>query len=227
MKRKLGLFAILAGLASLVVLLYWARPFLLPKVGGAEPAPAKQTPKVEPKKEEPKTDASGRPLAWAQPVQVPGVGNCYKVSDELYRGEQPDPKEVGFAELKKLGIKTVVNLRSLHGESGPVKEAGLGYLHIYFNPLEDPEKSDVLQFLRVMADKSKHPVFVHCQHGADRTGTMCAIYRIVVQGWSKEEAVKEMKEGGYGFHGQVYESYAEYVKKLDADALRRELRLSQ
>ena len=227
MKRKLGLFAIFAGLAALVIVLYWARPFLLSKVGGAEPAPAKQPPKVEPKKEEAKTDASGRPLAWAQPVKVPGVGNCYKVSDELYRGEQPAPKEVGLAELKKLGVKTVVNLRTLHDEGEEAGSAGLAYVRIYFNPLEEPEKSDVIQFLRVMADKSKHPVFVHCQHGADRTGTMCAIYRIVVQGWSKEEAVKEMKEGGYGFHGQVYESYAEYVKKLDAEALRRELRLSQ
>jgi hypothetical protein len=119
MKRKIGLVAIFAALVAVVALLYWARPLLLGKP--AEKAEqSKPEPKVEPQKEAPKTDAGGRPLAWAQPVTVTGVGNCFKVSGELYRGEQPEPKEVGFAELKKLGVTTVVNLRSLHGESAAV-----------------------------------------------------------------------------------------------------------
>lgn len=38
------------------------------------------------------------------------------------------------------------------------------------------------------------------RHGSDRTGTMCALYRIAVQGWSKEDAIREMTAGGFGFH---------------------------
>ena len=41
---------------------------------------------------------------------------------------------------------------------------------------------------------------MHCQQGADRTGTMMAFYRIAVQGWPKDDAIAEMKNGGYGFH---------------------------
>ena len=45
-----------------------------------------------------------------------------------------------------------------------------------------------------MADPAKRPVFVHCKHGADRTGTMVAFYRILFEGWSKDEAIREMKK---------------------------------
>ncbi len=41
---------------------------------------------------------------------------------------------------------------------------------------------------------------VHCQRGADRAGTMCVLYCVAVQGWTKEEAIREMTEGGFGFY---------------------------
>ena len=56
------------------------------------------------------------------------------------------------------------------------------------------------EFLSIVSDTNNLPLLVHCQHGADRTGTMCAMYRIVKQGWSADEAIKELEEGGYGFH---------------------------
>jgi protein tyrosine phosphatase len=65
-----------------------------------------------------------------------------------------------------------------------------------------------------VTDPKRVPVLVHCQHGADRTGTMCALYRIAVQGWSKEEALREMQAGGFGFHG-VWQDLVRFVDKLD------------
>ena len=35
------------------------------------------------------------------------------------------------------------------------------------------------------------PGLVHCMHGADRTGTLRAPYRIAVQGWSKDDPIKD------------------------------------
>ena len=49
--------------------------------------------------------------------------------------------------------------------------------------------------------RSCGPFFVHCQHGSDRTGVCIAAYRIVVQGWTKQDAIREMTGGNYGFHG--------------------------
>ncbi|HOX07168.1 MAG TPA: tyrosine-protein phosphatase [Planctomycetota bacterium] len=159
--------------------------------------------------------------AWAEPVKLAGVGNCYKVSETLYRGEQPTPE--GFTELKKLGIKTVVNLRGLHSDKDEIKESkveGLAAEHIRFQTWH-AEDEDVIKFLKTAGDPAKAPVFVHCMHGSDRTGLMCAIYRVVVQGWSKEEALEEMTKGPYGFH-EVWKNLPKYFKELDVEKIRKE-----
>ncbi|MCK5172282.1 MAG: dual specificity protein phosphatase family protein [Planctomycetes bacterium] len=62
------------------------------------------------------------------------------------------------------------------------------------------------------------PVFVHCRHGADRTGTACAVYRIAVEGWSKAEAIEEMTKGGFDFHG-IYKNLVDYIEELDMDKI--------
>jgi protein tyrosine phosphatase (PTP) superfamily phosphohydrolase (DUF442 family) len=124
--------------------------------------------------------------------------NFHKVSDDLYRGAQPDRE--GFVELIGMGVKTVINLRWLHTDRiylyGLLKD--VNYRHIFCKAWH-PEVEDVKSFLRIL-DEGPRPVFVHCQHGADRTGVMCAAYRIKVQGWEVDRAVKEMVEGPFGFH---------------------------
>ena len=40
------------------------------------------------------------------------------------------------------------------------------------------------------------PVFIHCQRGADRTGTVIACYRILTQGWTNAQAMKEAESLG-------------------------------
>jgi len=47
--------------------------------------------------------------APAQKLKLAGVQNAGQISDVLYRGAQPSA--AGFAELKKLGVTTIVNLR--------------------------------------------------------------------------------------------------------------------
>lgn len=159
-----------------------------------------------------------RPADWAQPMEIPGAPNFFKVSDDLYRGAQPTAE--GFRGIAGLGVKTDVNLRSFHSDRDLLEGTGLEYEDI---PMEawHPETEDVVQFLRIVTDREKTPVFVHCQHGSDRTGTMCAVYRVVVQGWTKEEAVREMTRGGFGFH-QVWEDLVDYIQNLDVEAVRNE-----
>ena len=163
------------------------------------------------------TQPSTRPAQWAQPLQAPGLGNFYKVSDTLYRGQQPEAE--GFASLKALGIKTVVNLRVWHSDRTKMEGQGLKYVEIEFNPA-NPKMDEVVQFLRLVTDPANQPVFVHCQHGSDRTGTMVAAYRIFVDGWSPQQALEEMTEGGYGYH-EIWVNLAEFVRRLDAKELRR------
>jgi len=153
---------------------------------------------------------------WAQPLKLPGVENFHKVSDQLYRGAQPTAE--GMEQLKKLGIKTVINLRSFHSDRDETGDANLGYEHITMKPWH-PEDKEVVRFLKTVTDPNRTPAFVHCQRGADRTGTMCAIYRIAVQGWSRTDAIEEMTKGGFGFF-DGWDNIVDYIRKLDMDEMK-------
>jgi protein tyrosine/serine phosphatase len=163
------------------------------------------------------TNAPARDPMWAKPLKVEGLPNLNKVSDILYRGAQPTAE--GFKELKNMGVKTVVSLRAFHSDADLLGDTGLAYENISFKTWH-PEDDDIVKFLNIVTDKTKQPVFVHCQHGADRTGTMCAIYRIVVDGWTKDQAIKEMTEGGFGFHA-VWENLIDFIKALNIDEIKK------
>ena len=49
---------------------------------------------------------------------------------------------------------------------------------------------------------------------------MCAIYRVAVCGWTKEEAIEEMTRGGFGFH-EIWENLPKYVRELDVEQIKR------
>ncbi len=159
--------------------------------------------------------AAERPEQWAKPVEVGGVPNLFRVSDDLYRSAQPTAE--GMRNLKRLGITTIVNLRSFHSDRDEIGDTGLAYEHIYMKAWH-PERKEAVRFLQIVSDPKRTPVLVHCQHGADRTGTMVAIYRVAVQGWTKEEAIREMTEGGYGFHA-IWANLPDWIRDLDIDAV--------
>ncbi len=147
-----------------------------------------------------------------------GVLNFAQVSDGLYRGGQPTAKS--FASLKAMGIRTVVSLRTLNVDRRLLKGLGLKYLHISFKA-GHPETEDVVAFLKTVEDPANRPVFVHCKWGTDRSGMMTAAYRIVIEGWSKEQALQEMR--AMGFH-EAWDSISDYVERLDAVAIQERLK---
>ncbi|MBI4955011.1 MAG: tyrosine-protein phosphatase [Myxococcales bacterium] len=180
----------------------------------APSAPASATPSA--------ASSAARPARWAEPVARPGLPNLHRVDEGFYRGAQPTAE--GIPELVKLGVRTVVNVRALHSDRSLLAGHSLDYEHISFKAWH-PERSDVVAFLRIATDRARQPFFLHCQHGADRTGMMTAIYRITVQGWSKDDAIAEMVEGGFGFHA-VWQNLVAYVRELDVASIAREAGLA-
>jgi tyrosine-protein phosphatase SIW14 len=162
--------------------------------------------------------ATPRPSQWAQPLQREGLPNLHQVTTTLYRGAQPTA--AGMRQLKAMGVKTVVNLRSFNSDRKELGDTGLAYEHIYMKAWH-PEREDIIRFLRITTDKDRTPIFVHCQHGADRTGLMCAIYRVAVCGWTKEEAIKEMTQGGFGHH-TIWTNLVQFIKDLDIEAIKKQ-----
>ena len=158
---------------------------------------------------------------WAQPIKLKGAANLYKVSNMLYRSAQPDAE--GFRNLKKMGIRTVISLRSFHSDRKKIGDTGLAYEHIYMK-VWHAEDHEVVRLLKIISDPKRQPVLVHCQHGSDRTGMMCAIYRIAVEDWTEKDAIKEMKEGGYGFN-KVFFNLERYIRKLDVASIKKRVGL--
>jgi len=166
----------------------------------------------------PHASVAERPSAWAESVSRPGLPNLHRVSATYYRSAQPSHE--GMREAAKLGIRTVVNLRSLHSDRDELRGLGLGYEHIHAKAWH-PEDEDVVRFLRIVSDPERQPVLVHCQHGADRTGMMTAMYRVIVEGWTKDDAIAEMTQGDFGFHG-IWANLVDYVRRADVERLARE-----
>jgi protein-tyrosine phosphatase len=71
------------------------------------------------------------------------------------------------------------------------------YYHIPMTTHVAPTAAQIAQFLAVTGQGSE-PVYVHCVGGRHRTGVMTAIYRMLRDGWSPEQAFQEMKRYKFG-----------------------------
>lgn len=52
---------------------------------------------------------------------------------------------------------------------------------------------------------------------------MIAVYRIVIDDWSKEKALEKMKNGPYGFHS-VWRGLPKFIRNLDVQKLQKEIK---
>jgi protein tyrosine phosphatase (PTP) superfamily phosphohydrolase (DUF442 family) len=139
---------------------------------------------------------------------LPGLTNVGRVASGIYRGAQPERE--GFATLKAMGVRTVINLRTRHGEREAVEAAGMRYVEIPMSFTKNVDPAAVRKALSVMTDPASQPVFVHCSRGADRTGVVAAVYRMEVDGWSEAEAEAEME--AFGFH-EVWFQLKKFVRQ--------------
>ena len=145
-----------------------------------------------------------------------GVPNLHRVSPILYRSAQPTAE--GMAHLKDLGIKTVINLREFHSDEDKLAGTGLKGFSVTMNAWHI-DKDDAIRVLKIINDPANQPVLIHCQQGSDRTGTMCAVYRMAVEGWTKEQAVRELTDGGYGFH-EIWINIKPWLEGIDIPQIR-------
>ena len=132
-------------------------------------------------------------------LDLSGVDNAFQVNPSLFRGAQPSAS--GLAELAKLGITIVVNLR----ERGPEVEAereqaealGLRYVSIPVGGWSAPTLQQVAEFLTLLRRSAGEKIFVHCHRGRDRTGVMIAAWRIAERHWTARQALREMRSAGF------------------------------
>ena len=138
-----------------------------------------------------------RPTHWAK--ELNRAENFYQISADVFRSEQPDVNLV--PQLKQNRIDVVINLRSRDLDSTQLKDQNLKLIHIPINTWSI-NREDLLQvmFEIQQAKAFEQKILIHCYHGSDRTGASIAMYRIIFENWSTQDALDEMKYGGYGFH---------------------------
>ncbi|MBI5832580.1 MAG: tyrosine-protein phosphatase [Armatimonadetes bacterium] len=144
--------------------------------------------------------------AATSPAPLPpheGLPNFHLVEPGIYRGAAPTAQ--GLKSLKAMGVKTIIDLRiEVARKKEKIDAEALGFRYIGL-PMgkEAPTKQQITTLLETLKDTSRHPVYVHCQHGADRTGCMIGLYRETVQGWSFDKTWAEMRR--YGFNKNLSE----------------------
>ena len=157
----------------------------------------------------PITSAGGPDRSFAHKLTIIGVPNAGEVTAELYRGAQPNAP--GFEALASMGINIVVDLRgSRKSERERVNKLGMQYVAIPWHcpwPRDEP----FARFLTLLRENPGKKVFVHCRLGDDRAGMTIAAYRMAEQGWTPQEAMKEMEAYGFSLsHHFICPSLAPY-----------------
>jgi protein tyrosine phosphatase (PTP) superfamily phosphohydrolase (DUF442 family) len=165
--------------------------------------------------------ATIRPINWGVPVAIPGVPNLHRVTPVFYRSAQP--LKAGFPALESTaGIRTVVSLRAFHSDKKLAADTGIALVSIPINTWNIKQRDLVRALAEIEVAGKRGPVLLHCQHGADRTGLVTALHRMLNEGWTREAALDEMRNGSFGYHA-VWGNIPSFIAKVDIGAMRREV----
>lgn len=158
-----------------------------------------------------------RPGNWAQPLDT--RINLYRMAPDLYRSALPTAKD--WPQLQALGVTTVINFYQ-HGDDQWLVDPRVQQVHL---PLRTDriDDTDVIEVLRsIRQAQGRGAVLIHCKHGQNRTGLIAALYRVIYQNWSKEQALAEMAGGGFGGEERMGDA-ERYLRDADIPALRSAL----
>jgi tyrosine-protein phosphatase SIW14 len=143
--------------------------------------------------------ALASPAAASVDLSTIHIDNFGRVNDNYYRGAQPQGRD--YADLAALGVKTLVDLTSDDSdasERGRAEQAGMKYFQIPMTTHEPPTAAKLAEFMSIVNDPARQPVYVHCVGGRHRTGVMTAAYRMTEDGWTADQAFREMKQYNFG-----------------------------
>jgi len=155
-----------------------------------------------------------RPQGWAESLDQ--RLNLYRIQPDLYRSALPD--SAALPMLKKLGVTTVINFYQ-RSDSTWLSDPQVQQIHLPFHT-DRVDDVDVIAALQSIRQSQKlGSVLIHCKHGQNRTGLIAALYRVVYQDWSKEQALAEMRGGGFGGE-QRLDDAEQYLQTVDIGKLK-------
>jgi atypical dual specificity phosphatase len=127
------------------------------------------------------------------------------LDDRIAAGRNP-LTAVDVAELAQAGITHILDLREEKEWSAPrpgseaiefCRECGIVRLHLPLTNLEAPREEDILKaldWLETTLQNPQHKIYVHCQAGKERTGTIAVAFHARRTGQSYDAAFQELKQ---------------------------------
>lgn len=118
----------------------------------------------------------------------------YQIAPGIYRSNQPSPRQIRKL-AKNQGIKTILNLRgeSERGyhllESEACEQQGIELINLKMSSRRPPRKQAIEQ-LKEIFDSADKPLLLHCKSGADRAGLVSALYLLMTESGTVEQARK-------------------------------------
>ncbi len=133
----------------------------------------------------------------------PGVRNFAPVTDGLWRGSAPTPE--GYRALADIGIVAVIDLRA-EAEAHEARElamaSGIKVTHV---PIRDGQPPTPKQVDEIAATiNGAGAVFVHCQAGVGRTGSVVAALRVSDGGTPRAALVEALRFGPLSLEQQAF-----------------------
>jgi protein tyrosine/serine phosphatase len=165
-----------------------------------------------------------RDAKWANPIKLDGMPNLNLVAPNLYRSAQPTAE--GFeAAQEQLHLQTSLSLRETSNDADLLVGTQIDNQLVPMNAAHITDAKVIAALKIIRTAQAKGPVLVHCLHGADRTGVVIAMYRVLYQGWSKDEAIDELKNGGFNFHS-IFFNIPHFIQNADIAQFKQALAIT-
>src|SRR5258705_923318 len=136
----------------------------------------------------------------AQAIQrftVLGINNFWHVDSTISTGGTITSREMAVPELKRRGIRTVINLAGgpdAQAERSAVEAAGMKSVLLAIDPMA-LERAAVEAILQALNDRGNFPIFIHSGAG-HRAAAALMIKRVMIDGWDIEKAGIEAASAG-------------------------------
>lgn len=127
------------------------------------------------------------------------IPNQQTINSQIIRGGRPSNADLD--QLKVQGYKTIIdfedNKKVIAIEKAYAEKLGFKFISAPMNAWSTPNDKVINSVLQQMQDSKNYPMFIHCQHGRDRTGLVSAVYRVLGEKWTQEAAHEEMIALGF------------------------------
>lgn len=152
------------------------------------------------------------------PLRSTNLHNVFAVTTNFFSGSSPE-EDAAFAELARLGVKTIISVDGARPDAEAARRHGLRYVHLPIGYDRVPTNR-VVELVKA-AQTLPGPFYLHCHHGKHRGPAALAVMCAATAGWTTNQADAWLRQAGTApDYGGLYRSAHEF-RLPEAAALAR------